>query len=168
MQIGREEFGSSIKPLENFLLATVENVTFAKKSYETFYNVIEGNLFSTMSKISTDEPEELKEDFLSKNFWGKNVVVQLDSWLSFYYKFGRFPGSQKLISIPKVNVPVFLKTDLPISPVNLYNKFTETDAKGLVSIHASAALNIHFGGNKYISQAAIGEYLQNLIYQALS
>ena len=121
-----------------------------------------------MSKIPTDEPEELKEDFLSKNFWGKNVAVQLDSWLSFYYKFGRFPGSQKLISIPKVNVPVFLKTDLPISPVNLYNKFTETDAKGLVSIHASAALNIHFGGNKYISQAAIGEYLQNLTDQALS
>ena len=31
-----------------------------------------------------------------------------------------------------------------------------------------ATLNIHFGGNKYISQTAIGEYLQNLTYQALS
>ena len=27
---------------------------------------------------------------------------------------------------------------------------------------------MHFGGNKYISQTAIGEYLQNLTYQALS
>ena len=56
---------------------------------------------------------------------------------------------------------------MPISPVDLYSKFAGTDAKGSVSIHASAALNIHFGGNKYISQAAIGEYLQNLTYQAL-
>ena len=55
-----------------------------------------------------------------------------------------------------------------ISPVDLYNKFAGTDAKRLVSIHALAALNIDFGGNKYISQVAIGEYLQNLTYQALS
>ena len=110
-----KEVGSSIKPTEDFLLTAVENV----KSYETFYNVIERNLFSTMSEISIDEREELKEDFLSKNFWGENVVVQLDSWLAFYYKFGRFPGSQKLISIPKVNLPVFLKTDMPISAVDI-------------------------------------------------
>ena len=110
-----KEVGSSIKPTENFLLTAVENV----KSYETFYNVIERNLFSTMSEISIDEREELKEDFLSKNFLGENVVAQSDSWLAFYYKFGRFPGSQKLISIPKVNLPVFLKTDMPISPVDI-------------------------------------------------
>ena len=110
-----KEVGSSIKPTENFLLTAVENV----KSYETFYNVIERNLFSTMSEISIDEREELKEDFLSKNFLGENVVAQSDSWLAFYYKFGRFPGSQKLISIPKVNLPVFLKTDMPISAVDI-------------------------------------------------
>ena len=40
-----KEVGSSIKPTENFLLTTVENVTLAKKSYKTFYNVIEKNLF---------------------------------------------------------------------------------------------------------------------------
>ena len=39
-----------------------------------------------MSKISIDEREELKEEFLSKDFWAENVVVQLDSWLAFYYK----------------------------------------------------------------------------------
>ena len=50
----------------------------------------------------------------------------------------------------------------------LYNKFAGIDAKGLVSIHALATLNIHFGKNKYISQAAIGQYLKNLRYQALS
>ena len=49
---------------------------------------------------------------------------------------------------------------MPISPVDLY--------KALVSVHALPALNIHFGRNKYTSQAALGEYLNNLAYQALS
>ena len=57
---------------------------------------------------------------------------------------------------------------MPILPVDLYKKIAGTDVKALVSIHALAALNIHFGGNKYISQAALGEYLENLSYQALS
>ena len=39
---------------------------------------------------------------------------------------------------------------MPISPVDLYRKFAGTDVKGLVSIHDLAALNVHFGGNKYI------------------
>ena len=57
---------------------------------------------------------------------------------------------------------------MPISPVDLYRKFAGADAKGIVSIHTLAALNIHFGGNKYISQSALSEYLKNLTYQALS
>ena len=84
----------------------------------------------------------------------------MDCLISFYFQHGRFLGSQKLISIPKGNLPYFLKTDMPISPVDLY--------KALVSVHALPALNIHFGRNKYTSQAALGEYLNNLAYQALS
>ena len=50
-----------------------------------------------------------------------------------------------------MNLPYFLKTDMPITPVHLYKKFAGTDVKALVLIHALAALNIHFGGNKYTS-----------------
>ena len=57
---------------------------------------------------------------------------------------------------------------MPISSVDLYKKFAGTDAKARVSIHALAALNINFGENKYTSQAALGECLKNLTYQALS
>ena len=57
---------------------------------------------------------------------------------------------------------------MPIQPVDLYKKFAGTDAKALVSVHALASLNIHFGRNKYTSQEALGEYLNNLTYQALS
>ena len=57
---------------------------------------------------------------------------------------------------------------MPISPVDLCKKFAATDAKTLVSLHALAALNIHLGGNKYISQVALSKYLNNLTYQTLS
>ena len=121
-----------------------------------------------MQQLSVDEQNEIRDDFLRENFWWEDGTSQLDSRISFYFKFGRFPVSQKLVSIPKVDLPYFLKTDMPISPVDLNKKFAGTDVKALVSIHALAALNINFGGHKYISQTAIGEYLQNLTYQALS
>ena len=115
-----------------------------------------------MNKLSLDERDQIKDDFLRENFWWEGVVPELDSWIAFYFKPGRFPGSQKLISIPKVRLPFFLKTDMPISPVDLCRKFARTDTKGLVSTHALATLNIHFGGNKYISQSALSKYLKNL------
>ena len=114
-----------------------------------------------MNKLSVDKRDQTKYDFLRENFWWEVVVPELDSWVAFYFKHGRFPGLQKLISIPKISLPYFLKTDMPISPANLYKKFQNrrqrSDAKGLVSIHALAALNIHFGGNKYISQSPLNE-----------
>ena len=121
-----------------------------------------------MNKLSIDERDKIKDDFLRENFWAENVVTQLDCWISFYFQHGIFSGSQKLISIPKVNLPYFLKTGMPISPVDLYKKSPVTDAEALISVHALAALNTHFDGNKYSSQAALGEYLNNLTNQALS
>ena len=141
-----KEIGSIIRKSEDFLLTTVENVTIAKKSYETFYNVIERNFYSTMNKLSLDERNQTKDDFLRKKFCWEGVVLELDSWIAFFLKHGRFPGSQKLISIPKVSLLFFLKTYMPMSPADLYRKFVGTDAEGLVSIHALAALNIHFWG----------------------
>ena len=163
-----KEIGSTIKKSEEFLLNTVdntgENVTMAKKSYETFHNIVARNFYSTMNKLPVDERDKIIDDFLRENFWVENVVTELDCWISFYFQHGRFPGSQNLISIPKVSLPYFLKTGMPISPVDLYKKFAAADAKALVSLHALAALNIHFGRNKYISQAALSEYLNNLTY----
>ena len=58
-----KEIGKTIRKSQDFLLDTVENVTVAKKSYETFYNIIEQNFYSAMEKISLDEYNIIKEDF---------------------------------------------------------------------------------------------------------
>ena len=100
-----------------------------------------------MNKLSIDERDKIKDDLLRENFWAENVVTQLDCWISFW-----FPGSQKLTSIPKVNLPYFLKTDMPSSPVDLYKKFAGTDAKALVSVHALAALNFLAEINIHLKQ----------------
>ena len=65
-------------------------------------------------------------------------------------------------------MPGFLKTEMPLLPLHLYKKFGGADAKGLVSLHGLAALNIYFGGNQHASQTAFSGFLTNLTYQALS
>ena len=58
-----KEAGSTIKSTEDFLLTTVENVTVAKKVYETFYNTVARNFNLTISKTSVDEQKKLKKIF---------------------------------------------------------------------------------------------------------
>ena len=72
-----------------------------------------------MEKISFDEYTEIKNDFYRENVWAEHVLTQLDCWVAFYFKHERFPGSQNLISIPQVKTLHFLKTDIPISPIDL-------------------------------------------------
>ena len=112
--------------------------------------------------------KEIKEDLISKHFWWKDRLTDLDSWIAFYYQYGRFPGSEKLNSVPQVDKPTFLRTETLFSPPDLYKKFAGTDAKGLVSLHALAALNIYFGESRVTSETSFGELLKNLTYQALS
>ena len=95
-------------------------------------------------------------------------MKELDSWIVLYYHFGRFPGSANFTNVPRVNMLGFLKTEMLLSPLHLYKKFAGTDAKGLVSLHGLAALNIYFGGNQHASQIVFSEFLTNLTYQALS
>ena len=50
-----------------------------------------------MRQLSLDEQTEINDDFLRENFWLEDAFSQLDTWIAFYFKFDRFPGSQKLV-----------------------------------------------------------------------
>ena len=82
----------------------------------------------------------------------RNLIVGLFFFLFFFFKHGRFVGSQKLAVLLQVEVPSFIKTEIPLSPVDLYKNFPGTNAKELVSFQALAALNIHLGGDKDVSK----------------
>ena len=122
----------------------------------------------TVENLSAEEFSEIKDDFNRENFWTKHVICQLDCWIAFFFSKGRFPGSQKLIMLPQADIPDFVKTETPLSPIDLYKKFKATEAKVLASIQAIGTLNIHLGGDRDVSKKALTEFLRNLTFQALS
>ena len=150
------------------LLHTVENITIAKTTYNTLYKTLEKKLHFTIPKLSTEKLKEIKDEFTRENYWAKHVSGELDCWISFYYSKGRFPGSQNLILLPQIDIPDFIKTDMPLSSIDLYQKFKATNSKVLVLLQAIAALNLHLGGDKKISKKALVKFLSNLTFQALS
>ena len=70
--------------------------------------------------------------------------------------------------LPQPKIPDFVRTQIALSPVDIYKKFSSTNAKTLVSIQALAALNFYIVGDKDISREAMEEFLCNLTFQALT
>ena len=153
---------------EEFLLTTIENVTIAKRVYTVIYNTVARSFSQAIQNLSYGEQKDIGDDFSSKHYLIDDSLTNLNAWISFYYLYGRFPGSEEFVNIPFVSKPVFLKAETNLLPANLYRKFSATDAKGLVSLHALVALNIFFCGNRTISQTAYGEFMNSLTYQALN
>ena len=54
--------------------------------------------------------------------------------------------------LPQPKIPDFVRTQIALSPIDLYKKFSSTNTKALVSIQALAALNFYIGGDKDISR----------------
>ena len=98
----------------------------------------------------------------------ENPRELLKLFSQFFFKTGRFPGSENLAIVPMGVMPSFVKTNEVISPFDLYEKFNSTSVHGLVSTQFLAAFNIFIGGNKTISKNAMSEFFHNLSMQALS
>ena len=62
--------------------------------------------------------------------------------------------------LPQPKIPDFVRTQIALSPIDLYKKFSSTNAKALVSIQALAALNFYISGDKDISRGAMEEFLR--------
>ena len=101
----------------------------------------------------------------SNTFSGHNII---DTFCDFFQQHGRFPRFQDLIVVSKSEIPYFIKTNKTISTNQLYEKFSNTNARGLVSIQALAALNIYYGGSVEISRQALTEFLHKMSHQALN
>ena len=157
-----------IRPDEEFLLSTIKNVTVAKIIYTIIFNSVARSFNLTVSNLSYVRIKDISDDFSIKNYSYWDSLTNLNDWISHYYLYGKFPGSEESINLPFVNKPGFLKTETNLSPADLYSRFSATTAKGLVSLLVLCAFNIYFGGSKTVSQFAYGEFMKNLTYQALS
>ena len=153
---------------KSFLLDTQENLVILKKTYEKLYNQISKQFNTTLNKMPFDLFKEIKGDFIWENY-GVNDLTNLDNWVSFYFKHGRFPGNGDLTILPQTQLPKLIdQLSVEVLPVELYKKFGNVDAKSLVSFQAVIALFLYYGGESIIAKRAMGEWKGNLIFQALS
>ena len=159
---------NSINPRETFLKTTIENITVAKKVYKIIFNTVATNFNLSIPELNSEKIQDISEHFYLKNYSYSTSLTNLEDWISYYYNYGKFPGSNELISIPYIKNPYFLKTDEHLSPATLHQKFYNSDFIGLSSFQALCALNIYLGGDKSVSGLAYSEFLKNMTYQALT
>ena len=160
---------NSINPQETMLKNTIENITVAKKIYKMTFDTIANNFNLIIPDLNAEKIQDISEHFYLKKYSYSQSVTNLNDWVSFYYEYGKFPGSsQELITIPYTQNPYFLRTDEHLSPAVLHQKFYNSDLSGLTSFQALCALNIYLGGSKEVSGLAYSEFLQNMTYQALT
>ena len=122
----------------------------------------------TLNKMSFDLFKEIEDDFLHENY-NLNNVTNLDNWVSFYFKHGRFPGNADLTILPQTQLPKLVdQLSVEVSPIELYKKFGNGNAKSLVFFQAIIALFLYYGGEGTIAKRAMDEWKENLTFQALS
>ena len=110
----------------------------------------------------------IEEDFRGEKYDIKESKY-LDSWVSFYFKHGRFPGNADLTFLPQTHLPTFIDPlTVEILLLELYKKFGNGDAKSLVSFQAILALFLYYGGEVDLVRKAMNEWKSSLTFQALS
>ena len=159
----------------NLIKYSIENITICKQTYFNFCNQISQYLESTIKILPANERNEIDRDLQRNNYFinlGETNEFSyhniIDTFCEIFQQHWRFPGSQDLIVVPRPKIPYFIKTDKIISTNQLFEKFSSSDARGLVSIQALATLNIYLGGNAEISRQALTEFLHNMSRQALN
>ena len=154
---------------------TSDNIDYCRKFYEEVFNDI-AYFFQKMIKETPDEfLEPLKRDLANEIYFTDKLkeieshVELLKIFNRFYFKTGRFPGNYTdLILVPVGKKPDFVKTYDQISPTELNEKFQNGASYGIAAVQFLAGLNIHFGGEKQLSQDVMSEFLHNLSWQALT
>ena len=153
---------------QNFLVDTKENIEILKKTYDQLFMQIEKNQIKMLQDMPFDFFEDIENDLRREQFLDEEFL-KLDTWISFYYKLGRFPGEQELTILPQSSKPKTIDPlSTEVSPLELYKKFGKTSSKNIASFQAIVALFLHYGGNALTAKRAMEEWKNNLTFQTLS
>ena len=160
---------------ENSLIdQTFENSNYCKNFYGNVFDDIAYFFHEKLKETPDTFIEKMEEDLAREIFYHKKIKEQenstevLQKFNQFFFKTGRFPGTNDLAIVPSGLIPSFVKTKDVISPFDLYENFQSSTAYGLVSTQFLAALKINFGGDKTVSRNAMTEFFHNLSLQALN
>ena len=138
----------------NLIKNSIENITICKQTYLNFYNQISKYLINTIKNLPADERNEIDCDLQRNNYFinlgetnefsDHNII---DTFCDFFQQHGKFRSSKDLIVFSKPEIPYFIKTNKVISTNQLYEKFSSTEAHGLVTNQALAALIVYYEGS---------------------
>ena len=92
----------------------------------------------------------------------------LETYRDFFYNFGRFPGNNTIVPVPRARVPSFIESTDVLLPLALYETYVGRDMRGIVSVQFVAAFSIFCGGDSELSREAMSELFHNLSWQALT
>ena len=72
-----------IKPAEEFLLPTIENVTVAKRVYTMVFNTVARNFNLTIHDLGYRRIKDISDDFSIKNYSYRDSLTNLNDWISY-------------------------------------------------------------------------------------
>ena len=153
---------------------TFKNLNYCKQIYENVFDDIAYFFHRKLKETHDIFVEKMEEDLTREIFYQKKIKEQENStkvfknFNQFFFKTGRFPGSDNLAIIPSSIIPAFVKIKDVMLPSDLYETFKDSNTYGLVSTQFLAALNIYFNSDKLLSKNVMTEFLHNLSLQALN
>ena len=99
---------ATIRPDEKFLLSAIENVTVAKRVYTMIFKTVARSFNLTVSNLSYGKIKDISDDFSIKNYSYQDSLTNLNDWISYYYLYSKFPGSEEFINVPFVNKKTYI------------------------------------------------------------
>ena len=99
---------ATIRPDEKFLLSAIENVTVAKRVYTMIFKTVARSFNLTVSNLSYGKIKDISDDFSIKNYSYQDSLTNLNDWISYYYLYSKFPGSEEFINVPFVNKKAYI------------------------------------------------------------
>ena len=124
--------------------------------------------------MGIDERNRVDTDLTNNGYytWDPNeAYIQgriLETYRDFFYEFGRFPGNNNIVPIPKAIIPRFIESRDVLSPLALYERYAGRDIREIVSVQFLATLNIFLGRDSELLREAMSELFHNLSWQALT
>ena len=126
---------------------TRDNFEIFKGVYNELLNGVGVRLHQFLKQIGHLKKKKIDDDLRNNNFQtfdpneAHNTQKILQTYKDFFYTTGRFPGNQKLISVPRGQIPSFIQTEDVISPRYLYERYASPDMSGIVGVQFLAAFN---------------------------
>ena len=146
------EIGVSDRQEVNILYNTRANFRIVRELCNELFNAVGVSLHELPKYMGIDERSRVDTDLTNNGYlnWDPNkAYIQeriLLTYRYFFYEYGRFPGHNTIVPVPRAKISNFIELQDVLSPLALYDTYVGRDMRGIASLQFLAALNIFFWG----------------------